>query len=317
MPALIPLDNTLGALLIGTVLSSILVDSANLVFGIYPTYDLLVTNFGDYQAANIFTPWSQAALALSTVILESCVQHFYAYRIYRREFNGDSHLCETYFGPVGWRSPYLPIAISASSLAEFAIGVAFSTYTMGVSFGNVRFSFDGSFTATLSCKVLCDVLITVGMVYTLLSNRSHVQSTNNVLNLLAIYAINCGILHLVFAITCVVLFARYPNTLIYTASFFIMIRLSLCAFMSILNSRDHLRETLDGSDGAVVVTLTQTSTTAPCGVRDTVEANPNTSADPKCLSPVSVSPDAPFSDSVIPLDRDKYLESLYTRGTIG
>ncbi|KAH9037734.1 hypothetical protein EDB84DRAFT_1480127 [Lactarius hengduanensis] len=92
MPALIPMDNTLGALFIGTVLSSIiygvtwlqvysyynshssgdrwplksfvaflmLVESANLAFGIYPTYDLVVTNFGDYQAANTFTPWSQA-----------------------------------------------------------------------------------------------------------------------------------------------------------------------------------------------------------------------------------------------------------------
>ncbi|KAH9028443.1 hypothetical protein EDB83DRAFT_1900106 [Lactarius deliciosus] len=127
MPALIPVDNYLGALLIGTLLSSIvygvtwlqvysyysthcsddrwplksfvaflmLVDSANLVFGIYPTYNLLVTNFGDYQAIEIFTPWSQAALGLTTVILEASVQHFYAFRIYR----------------LGWRSPYLPMAI--------------------------------------------------------------------------------------------------------------------------------------------------------------------------------------------------------------
>ncbi|KAH8990656.1 hypothetical protein EDB86DRAFT_2938583 [Lactarius hatsudake] len=56
--------------------------------------------------------------------------------------------------------------------------------------------FQGPFTATLSCKVLCDVLITVGMVYTLLNNRTHVRSTNNVLKLLTIYTINCGILHL-------------------------------------------------------------------------------------------------------------------------
>ncbi|KAH8981712.1 hypothetical protein EDB92DRAFT_1952867 [Lactarius akahatsu] len=347
MPALIPVDNTLGALFIGTVLSSIiygvtwlqvysyynshssddrwplksfvaflmLVDSANLAFGIYPTYDLVVTNFGNYQAANIFTPWSQAALGLSTVILESSVQHFYAYRIYR----------------LGWRSPYLPIAISVSSLTELGIGtgtpfpsllflylwiaealsssfllIAFSTYMMAASFG------DGSFTATLSCKVLCDVLITVGMVYTLLNNRTHVRSTNNVLKLLTIYTINCGILHLVFAITCVILFARYPNALIYTAPFFIMVRLSLCAF--ILNSRDHLRETLEGPEGAVVVTLTQTSTTIPSGARDTTtEANPNTTAAvPKYLPQVLVSPDTPFADSVVPFDRDKYYP--YTRG---
>ncbi|KAH9040273.1 hypothetical protein EDB83DRAFT_2524275 [Lactarius deliciosus] len=206
MPALIPVDNYLGALLIGTLLSSMLVDSANLVFGIYPTYNLLVTNFGDYQAIEIFTPWSQAALGLTTVILEASVQHFYAFRIYR----------------LGWRSPYLPMAISVSSLAEFA----FSTCMMAASFEN------GSFTAILSCKVFCDVLITVGMVYTLLSNRTRVRRTNDVLNLLAIYAVNCGILHLAFAISCLILFVRYPDTLIYTTPSFIMVRLSLCAFMS-------------------------------------------------------------------------------------
>ncbi|KAH9169107.1 hypothetical protein EDB89DRAFT_2231494 [Lactarius sanguifluus] len=290
MPALIPVDNTFGALLIGCVLASIvygvtwlqvysyynshssrdrwplksfvaflmLVDSANLVFGIYLTYDLVVTNFGDYQATNVSSPWSRAALALSTgalayhqllsaifmrmkpVILESFVQHFYAYRIY----------C------LGWRSPYLPIAISVSSLAEVAIGAVYSIRVLQHPDGGI---FQGSFTATLSCKVLCDVLITVGMVYTLLSNRTHVRRTNDVLNLLAIYAVNCGILHLMFAIASVVLFATYPNALIYTASFFIMVRLSLCAFMSILNSRDHLRETLDGPGGVVVVTLTKTT----------------------------------------------------------
>ncbi|KAI9437245.1 hypothetical protein H4582DRAFT_336072 [Lactarius indigo] len=89
------------------------------------------------------------------------------------------------------------------------------------------------------------------MVYTLLSNRTRVRRTNNVLNILAIYAINCGILHLVFAISCVILFTRFQYTLICTPTLFIMARLSLCAFMAILNSRDYLRETLDGPGGVV------------------------------------------------------------------
>ncbi|KAH9021491.1 hypothetical protein EDB84DRAFT_1565272 [Lactarius hengduanensis] len=54
---------------------------------------------------------------------------------------------------------------------------------------------------------------------------------------------------------------------IYAPSLFLAIRLSLCAFMSILNSRDNLRETLDGPGG--VVTFTQlkvrTGTTVPWG----------------------------------------------------
>ncbi|KAI9437266.1 hypothetical protein H4582DRAFT_337554 [Lactarius indigo] len=178
MPALIPVDEFHGALLIATVLSSIiygvtwsqvysyynnhcsrdrwplksfvafllLVDSANLVFVIYPTYQLVVTNFGDYGFTKN-TPWSQAAIALSSVVLEVSVQHFYAYRI------------------------YCPISIV--SLTEFGIGIVYSTKIL--THPHERSPFQGSFVAILSFKVLCDVLITVGMVYTLLSNRTRVR----------------------------------------------------------------------------------------------------------------------------------------------
>ncbi|KAH9028242.1 hypothetical protein EDB85DRAFT_1621863 [Lactarius pseudohatsudake] len=266
MPALIPVDDVDGALLIATVLSSIiygitwsqvysyynshcsrdrwplkffvavlmLVDTANLVFIIYPTYRLVITNFGDYEFSE-FTPWSQAAIGLSTVVLDVSVQHFYAYRIY----------C------LGWRSPYLPAAISVISLTEFGIGIVYSTEALKPTYDPTRNPFEGVFLAMLSFKVVCDVLITVGMVYTLLRNRTRVRRTNSMLNLLAIYAINCGILHLVFAVSCVIVFAKPPYTFKYTLPLFIMIRLTFCAFMSILNSRNNLRETLDGPGGVV------------------------------------------------------------------
>ncbi|KAI9437244.1 hypothetical protein H4582DRAFT_336171 [Lactarius indigo] len=91
MPASFPVDDFHGALLIGTVLSSILygvtwsqvysyysshcsrdrwplksfvaflmlVDFANLVFLIYATYYLIITNFGDYAFPK-FMPWIPA-----------------------------------------------------------------------------------------------------------------------------------------------------------------------------------------------------------------------------------------------------------------
>lgn len=318
MPASIPVHNTLGALFIGTVLSSIiygvtwlqvysyynshcsrdrwplkslvaflmLVDSANMTFVIYTNYHLSVTNFGDYRS-DLFTPWSLPATALSAIVIEFSVQHFYAYRIYRLSGN----------------SPYLPAAISAVSLTALGIGIAFCSKVLKHIHepGN---RFQEFSIATLSCKVLCDVLITVGMVYTLLSNRTQIRRTNTVLNLLAIYAINCGILNLVFAISCVALLAKYRNALIYAPSFFIMIRLYFCAFMSILNSRDNLRETLDGPDG--VTTLTQfkarAGTTVP---QDTTETSTNTAV-VRGLPPVSVSYNTSFSESVIAFDREKY-----------
>jgi len=78
--------------------------------------------------------------------------------------------------------------------------------------------------------------------------------------------------------------------------------------LSSLNTRDNLRETLDGPEG-IVVMFTQlevcTSTTVPRGVQDTTETSTNTAV-PKSLPPLSVSSDTPFSDSVIAFNREKY-----------
>ncbi|KAH8997080.1 hypothetical protein EDB86DRAFT_921214 [Lactarius hatsudake] len=314
MPALIPVDNTLGALFIGTVLSSIiygvtwlqvysyynshclrdrwplkffvaflmLVDSANLFFVVYTTYHVGITNFGDYLSDAFKPPvWGETSASLSAIVLDVSVQHFYAYRIYR--------------------------PISITSLTEFGIGILYSVKILK-HVHELGIRFQGLSIATLSCKVLCDVLITSGMVYYFLSNRTQVRRTNNVLNLLAIYTINCGTLHLVFAISSVTLLAKYRDTLVSTPSLFIMFRLSLCAFMAILNSRDNLRETLDGS-GGVVTTLTQlkarTDTTVPWGTQNTAEAS-TSAAVPKSRPPFSVYSDTSFSASVIAFEREMH-----------
>ncbi|KAH9040984.1 hypothetical protein EDB85DRAFT_1562588 [Lactarius pseudohatsudake] len=269
MPALIPLHNILGALLIGTVLSSVvygvtwlqvysyysgqcsrdrwplksfvaflmLVDTVNLVFCIYATYLGGVTNFGDYQSI-LTDPWGQSAISLSAIVLGISVQHFYAYRIYR----------------LGGGSPYLPAAISITSLTEFGLGLVYSVKILMHVHDPDPGTFEGFLLSTLIPNVPCDILITAGMVYRLLSNRTQVRRTNNVLNLLAIYSINCGTLHLVSVIASITLLAKYPDTLIYIPALFIRFRLSLCAFMAILNSRNYLRETLNGPRGVVSFT---------------------------------------------------------------
>ncbi|KAN0138650.1 hypothetical protein V8E53_003638 [Lactarius tabidus] len=267
-----------------------LVDTANVAFVIHATYFIGVTNF----RASQFVPWSLPAIALSGFILEVSVEQFYAYRIYRLRRG----------------SPYLPTAISAVSLTSFGIGTFY--YAKIVEYLHAPSSnFLGFCIAALSCKIICDLLITVGMVYTLSSNRTQVRRANTVLNLLATYAINCGTLNLVFAISCLTLLTTSRSTFLYPPSFFIMVRLYFCAFMSILNSRDNLSETLDRPDG-IVNTFTQLSlrvragTTVPCAVQVTTETSTN-AAIPKNLPPkVSSDSVASFTDSVLAFDREKY-----------
>ncbi|KAH9075023.1 hypothetical protein EDB83DRAFT_2354848 [Lactarius deliciosus] len=96
--------------------------------------------------------------------------------------------------------------------------------------------------------------------------------------------------------------AKYRNTLIYIPSLFITIRLSLCAFMAVLNSRDTLRETLDKQEDVAMVT--SRGRIIPCSAQDTTETSTNTAVS-KGL-PLSDFSDPSFSDSVIAFDRDKY-----------
>ncbi|KAN0125348.1 hypothetical protein V8E53_015575 [Lactarius tabidus] len=263
MPALFPVDNTLGSLFIGTVLSSIiygvtllqvysyynshcsrdrwplkslvallmLVDSVNLVFVNHTTYLVAVTNFGDYSSFQVAMPWSLPAIALSGSVLEVSVQHFYAYRIYI----------------LSGRSPYLPAAIqSVISLTAFGMGIVLGVKGLeGITLIGAHFR--DIYIATMSCDVLCDALITFGMVYTVLINRVPLpsRSTNSVLNHLAIYAINYGTLNLVFTVSDIILLLVYQDTFIYFVPAFIVIRLYFCAFMANLNTRDNLRATLD------------------------------------------------------------------------
>jgi hypothetical protein len=265
--------------------STRLVDTVNLVFANHTTYFLTVTNFGDYSSFEFHIPWSLPAIALSGSVLEVSVQHFYAYRIFL----------------LSGRSPYLPAAISVISLTAFGMGTMMGVKGLqhiklyGTHFRNI-------WIATMSCDLLCDVLITFGMVYAVLINRIPFpnRSSNSVLNLLAIYAINYGTLNLVFTLSGIILLVTYQDTLIYLVPSFIVIRLYFCAFMAILNSRDNLRARLNRQEIVLgtIPNFTPSNTPGACGLQVATESrsNPATS---KILPPVQVSSFVvPFSGSI-------------------
>ncbi|KAH9043598.1 hypothetical protein EDB84DRAFT_1471810 [Lactarius hengduanensis] len=104
----------------------------------------------------------------------------------------------------------------------------------------------------LSLEVACGVFITVGMVYYVLQQRSGAKRTKRVVNLVILYIVNSGALNLVFASTCLITYVKFPTTLIYAPSFFVLVRLYVCSFITILNSRVNVRSRLRRT----VVTIT-------------------------------------------------------------
>ncbi|KAI9451222.1 hypothetical protein BJY52DRAFT_126078 [Lactarius psammicola] len=257
MGALIPRDNDLGALFIGVVLSAIIygitwqqgyayytihgnkdrlflkilvsllmvLDSVNLAFAAHGSYITSITNFGDY-AADAHLPWSIPSIGITGMFLEVLIQHFYAYRVYR----------------LSKGSIYMPVVIVVLSLTAFSFGQFFCirlTITPNETEAHNKLRF---FIASVAMQVTCDMIITTSMVCYLLKNRTNIPS--------------CGTLTAVSAIVCLITVSIFQHNWIYLPFYILQVRLYSCSFMSVLNSRSHIRQKFMGSDGGAI-TLSQ------------------------------------------------------------
>jgi len=149
----------------------------------------------------------------------------------------------------------MPLVISAISITELGFAVVFTvkSFHMGSYLDNGPSVPYGA--SALSLEVVCGIFITTCMVYYVSQQRSGAERTNRVVNLVILYIINSGALNLVFAITCLVTYVRFPTTLIYAPFFFVLVRLYVCSFITILNSRIHVRSRLRG-ERRTLVTIT-------------------------------------------------------------
>ncbi|KAI0247792.1 hypothetical protein BJV78DRAFT_892490 [Lactifluus subvellereus] len=265
------LDNLLGAFLIGVILSSILygitwlqvylyytkhssrdrtflkyfvavltaLDTLHLVLLCHGLYIVVVTNFGNYLA-DLHAPWSLVIQCIVGVSVTTCIQQFYAVRIYQL-----SHR----------RNIRVPLAICVISTTEFAFSIVFAVKSLQNGFYADNTPSIPYGATVLGLEVVCGVFITVSMVYYILQQRSGIKRNNQVLNLVILYIINSGALNLVFATACLVTYLIFPKTLIYAPFFFILIRLYPCSFLTILNSRVNVRSRLGGGDGRTFITV--------------------------------------------------------------
>ncbi|KAJ7929560.1 hypothetical protein B0H13DRAFT_2310488 [Mycena leptocephala] len=211
-------------------------DTLHLALLSHSFYSTTVTNFGDYVEL-VQAPWSLLAEVFVGVLSATLVQFFYAYRIYT----------------ISKKSLVFPVIIGICSLAQLALGIAYMHKAFQVKFfkdakADVPYSTSG-----LAFEAGCDVLIAGAMIYHLLRNKTGFQKTNKAINLLVAYSLNSGALTSVFAICPLATLVALPSTLIYAPFFFILVRLYGLSFMSILNSRDHVREELFSTSHAMIM----------------------------------------------------------------
>ncbi|KAI0262483.1 hypothetical protein BC834DRAFT_972072 [Gloeopeniophorella convolvens] len=212
MAALIALDNTLGALLLAAVLSAMLYGSNGFQVYLY---------FTKYSGEDRI-PLKLFVLSLWILDTASLVLTSYSYYV-------------------------TDVANFGNYLGDLHPPWSFGSRLITDVFHNMHFAITAA-----ALHIPCNTLITSGMVYYLVRNRNAVRRTNSALNLLAFYALNCGILNLVFSVVCFTLLIEFPNTLIFVPFFVLTIGVYFSSFMATLNSRRHVRKILEGS--GVVVT---------------------------------------------------------------
>ncbi|KAF7330190.1 hypothetical protein MVEN_02456000 [Mycena venus] len=103
-------------------------------------------------------------------------------------------------------------------------------------------------TSALAFEVACDVLIAGAMIYHLLRNKTGFHKTDTAINLLVTYSLSSGAIATLFAICSLVTWITSPTTLIYALFYFVLVRVYGLSFMSLLNSREHVREQMFSGD---------------------------------------------------------------------
>ncbi|KAJ7929546.1 hypothetical protein B0H13DRAFT_2539628 [Mycena leptocephala] len=241
--SLIPLDDTLGAWLIGLIVSSVLfgvtclqvylyftkhcsrdpvflktfraysikvallmaLDTLHLALLSHSFYSTTVTNFGDYVELGQ-APWSLLVQVVVGDLLSALVQFFYAYRIYI----------------LSKKSLVFPVMIGICSLGQLdeAFGIAYMQQAFQIKFFKDTKAVLPYSTSAFVFGVGCDVLISSARIYHLLRHKTGFQKTNKAINLLVAYSLSSGALTSVFAICDLAILVALPSTLIYAPIFF-------------------------------------------------------------------------------------------------
>ncbi|KDR70341.1 hypothetical protein GALMADRAFT_144651 [Galerina marginata CBS 339.88] len=223
MPTL-DLNNTFGAFLIGTLVSSMLfgvtgiqtwyyfqnysdhifvqsvvliilvAESLHIVFCIHATYHYTILNFSNLEELGVVV-WSITATLLVTSTIVLVVQLFYARRIY----------------VVSHKNVGLTALIGTLAVGKFAVGLGLSIRADEQPFfpDFVQLQAPWIYTASV-LPALNDALIAASFSYYLHTSRSGLRSTDTLINKLIVFAINNGALTSVFDIIVVIFVTPTP-----------------------------------------------------------------------------------------------------------
>jgi len=247
----VPLDNSMGAMFIGVVVSGVLhgiclvqafyyfthyqndpmlikamvatavsFDAIHLSFVSHAMYHYLVTNFRREEMLQRII-WSVIIEAVLTGVNAGIVQTFYTYRIWKlskRNWYLSSFIV------------VLILATTACGIAWVILGMGFETYFELLTINPLTITINA-----LSTTV--DVIIAATLCWLLNKSRTGFKRSDNIINKLMLFVVNTGVLTTACAISSLICLVASPKTLIYAAFYFCIGRFYTNSFLATLNAR--------------------------------------------------------------------------------
>ncbi|KAJ7292055.1 hypothetical protein C8J57DRAFT_1274522 [Mycena rebaudengoi] len=256
------LDNTLGAVFLGVVVSCILfgvsslqvywyfhyypndgrlhktsvailwlLDAAHLSLTVFSTYHYGIMGFGHSERLEVVL-WSIKLHTAINVVIVLMVQSLYAYRVW---------LLGSYHHSV------LGYLVAGIVLGGFGVGIllAYETYTLNMWLDTSRITWAVTFSFAASTAI--DILISIAMCFYLKKSKGSESRLNSRISTLMQYTLSCGVFTSACSLACLFTFLLMPNNLIFLAFTYLLTRLYVNSFMAMMNARQRFYRPNDSS----------------------------------------------------------------------
>lgn len=193
-------------------------------------YEMFIVRAGNYSFVN--TPWSSAALPALNGLVAFLVQIFRIWRVHA-------------FMKSIWGTEYITPFIFLVCFLQ--CGAAVAATVLFVRSGNnaEQLSFlKPAMITWLSLTIVCDTLVTASIVLPLLKRKStsECHRSQKIINGVILNAVENGSITLLFAIPYLVVFLKFPNTMLAVPFEYVIGRLYANVLLATLNGRERVKD---------------------------------------------------------------------------
>ncbi|KAK0452911.1 uncharacterized protein EV420DRAFT_630545 [Desarmillaria tabescens] len=260
--AIPPLDNTMGALLVGVLFSTALwgttcvqtfsylnrywrldtlgfrilvlatfaMDTLHEILICHTIYTYLVSNFANPAQLEI-VEWSILVEVVASACVALMVQSFFTYRVWIL-----SH-----------KNLYLILFLGSLVGAEFFVCIAYFAKSWSVEVYSDSYKVRSLSQSMNALAAAGDLAICGSLIVLLHRSKSGMKRSDAMMNKMILFTMNTGLLTSICAIMSLIMILVYPNTFLYITFFFNLSRLYSNSLLATLNARRGMKTTVDGS----------------------------------------------------------------------